>query len=193
MSMLETFDTNVTDRVRTAVENTKRLALKHWEETLEQRCGLTIKGRKRGSFYELELSEIERAVMQARWYLYEHAGIMKGCVGTFAKIPGKLGIIALAELSPDTQFVTIDAHDREPGYCELLLDGPPVPQQTAGHTTLVLGPDEGKEKEEIIWTFHPGDPILPTETFTKKDALKKGQLFSRDEAMAIGFKYAKMV
>jgi len=192
--MVENFDTNVTDRVRAAVENTKRLAPGHWRSTLEQRCGLTVKGRKQGSFYELEMPEIEREVLQARWYLYDHPGIMKGCVGTFAKISGKLGIIALEELSPDTQFVTIDAHDREPGFCELLLNGPPVLQQTARHTTLILGPnEESKEGEEIVWTFHPGDPILPTETFTKKDVLKKGQCFSRDEAMAIGFKYAKMV
>jgi len=193
MTLSETLEWNITDRVRAAIKNTKRVALKHWEETLEQRSNLSLLGRKRGSFYELNAYGIETELLKAAWYEYAHDKILPVCFGATARIPGRLGIIALAELSPNTRFVTIAAHDSRPGFCELLLDGPAVPQQGVEFTTLILGPGDGPEREEVVWTFHPGDPIDPTETFTTLNQLEVGQGLTRDEAVALGFLYAKMV
>ncbi len=192
MQIEETFANNISERVKKAIITTLRLEEGHWEETLTQRSGLSLKARQGGgSWYPAPIEEIEADLLVAKWYGYPHPKIMKGCFGAVApRMPGMLGVVPLADLPPDTTFVLIDFH-AEPGYCELLLEGA-TRLQNVGHTTLILGPRENGE-EEIVWTFHPGDPIDPSEVFTKKGALKKGNILTHAEALVLGFTHTKVV
>ena len=190
MSTLETFANNITERVRDAIQRTKDLEPEYFNNTLAQRSGLNVKGR-RGSFYPLEPAEIEKAIMEASWYKYDHTEISKGCRGAFARIPGNLGVVELALLAPETMLVAIAAHDREPGYCDLLLEGT-TPLQSVTHTTLILGLDPTHDRE-LMFTFHPGDPIKPSDIVSVKNEVKPGQVLTLKEAQALGFNYTKVV
>jgi len=104
------------------------------------------------------------------------------CVAFQAALPGRFGLVELHTLDPFTKVTLADYKGTgtvSPVVCLSL--GPTVPT-----TTIILGPHEG---EEIVYTFHPGDPIPPS-TLQAPDLVN--QTFTAVGAMALGFVWAKI-
>ena len=122
-------------------------------------------------------------LVDAAWEPYAHPAIMDGCTAFRASLAGHVGVVALADL-PDHTIVTL-ADAKRTGYVEATVVG--VAVLPVDFAVIILGDDEG---QEIVFTFHPGDPIapstLPAPTFA-------GVRMLRDEAIEHGFTLAKIV
>lgn len=188
----ESFANNITDRVLKAIDYTKQHERDYFDRTLRNRSGLHVEGRK-GSYYPASPQEIETDLRKARWYGYTHPNVMPGFHAAAAYLPGMLGVLALEDLPESATFIAIDVHDRveDTGFFDLLLEGS-TPLQNIGHTVLILGQDDKTETEMMI-TFHPGDPIQPSELTVPKTTLKKGDSVTLAQAKAFGYKYTKAV
>lgn len=74
------------------------------------------------------------------------------------KTEGKLGIVNIKKLSPDTKVKVVRTKQNVP--CSLVVEGDLVDTHFA---TIIIGPNENEKAstKETIWTAHPGLPIKP--------------------------------
>lgn len=175
----------LTERVRKAIASTKRCLPDYWEATLAQRSLLS--GRAVGSVYQgITPDQIESMVLTAEWEPYEHPSIMIGCTAAIARLPGRLGLVRLDELPDDKPVYLLDPKGTR--QCSAVVAGvvgPWVP-----FSVLILGIeklDDGSEVE-IVFTFHPGDPVRASELPAQGNA---GRV-SVAEAIALGFELGKI-
>ncbi len=198
--------------VREAIEKTKEVMPDYWQKTVEQRskggAGSivydTIKQK------DIEPTTLERLLINADWVPYTHPDIMEGCKAYKAYIPGHVGIINLDKLYPGAE-VTLDdrkgtgkvsavvTHNwfcgnphpapysscgpRNPGDCgdDWGCRSVKISKPHVDFTVIIIGEHEGNE---VVFTFHPGDPVSPSEvpaepgmhgkTITAWEALKMG-------------------
>lgn len=122
-------------------------------------------------------------LVDATWEPYTHAAIMDGCSAFRAPLAGYVGVVALADLPAHVNVVLADA--KRTGYVEATVVG--VAVQPVDFAVIILGDDEG---QEIVFTFHPGDPIAPS---TLPASLLAGAKMDRDVALAHGLTHAKIV
>lgn len=169
-------------RIKAAIEATKAYCGDYWRKCLRQRAELS--GEAAGSiFLNMHDGDVEFYLTTAAWEEYSHPAIMTGCIAFKAMIPGRLGIIALANLPADA-IVTLD--DRKgTGKAAVVTEG--FQGEMVGHTIMILGPEDGRE---IVYTFHPGDPIAPS---LVPVANMHGKKISVREAVSMGFEFAKVV
>ena len=173
---------DITARIRQAIENLKTYGPPgYWQGTLEQRAELS--GQARGSVYQgIGPDDLEALLLGAIWEPYEHPGVMHGCAAFRAALPGTLGIVGLDSLDPNA-IVTYRA---KRGTDEVY----PVVQGVRGEimdfTVLMLGQHEG---HEVVFTFHPGDPVAPSHVLNKD---LDGQQETVAEALRKGFATAKI-
>ncbi len=119
----------------------------------------------------------------ASWEPYEHPAIMAGCAAFRAPFAGRVGIVPLASLAPDTVVVLADA--KRTGYVEATVPG--VASMPVDFAVIILGIDDGRE---IVFTFHPGEPIAPS---TLPASLLAGSRMTAAVAMEHGLTHAKVV
>lgn len=176
---------NPTDRVRTAIETTLLHAPPAlFRGTCRARAGLTPEpSGPVGSFYEGVTPEaLERILPALHWEPYEHPAIASGCAAFRAELPGFVGVVPLRSLEPSQVVTLLDP--KSSGFVEAVAsfsgDLPSSP-----FTVLIVGPHEGRE---IVFTFHPGEPIRPSSVRSDQE----GQRVTVDQALRLGLEYAKV-
>jgi hypothetical protein len=163
-------------RVEAAIAATRLAAPGYFESCLTQRTSGS------GSSYSgLTPAELEVALVGASWEPYEHPDVMAGCSAFKAPLEGTFGLLDLSTVADD--FLVTLADPKGTGFVEA--------ECTAGRggkvpfTVLILG----QEKDvEVVFTFHPGDPIRPSRLPAEG---RVGQIITAKEALALGFKWAK--
>lgn len=143
-----------TDRIRRAIDATRGVIPGYFEKTLAQRAGLSESAA--GSIYAaVDEAKLEQMLLDAEWVAYEHPSVQSGCSAFRADIPGSLGIVDLSTL-PSNASVVLD--DRKgTGKVSATIVG--VRGESVDFTVLIVGLHEGAE---VVFTFHPGDPVVPS-------------------------------
>jgi len=169
------------ERIIKALETTKRLLPGYFEKTLASRQPATAIGSR----FLQEVTEMD--LMHAVWSFYEHPAIAPECIAFSTNIPGILGIVALADLDSNV-LIRLDDH-KETGMFSALVTHEEVfgEFRNVDFTVIILGPEEG---QEVIYTVHPGAPISASTIPSSENCNK---LVLVEEAIALGFTYAKVV
>jgi len=165
-------------RIQAAIDNTRRLAPGYFEKCLEQRTS-----GSGSSYADSTPADLEAALVGASWEPFEHPDIMSGCTAFKADLPGRFGLLDPTTVADD--FMVTLADPKGTGFVEAECTagrGPKVP-----HTIIILGQEQG---EEIVFTFHPGEPIRPSRLASEG---RVGQIITAKEALSLGFKWAKSV
>jgi hypothetical protein len=172
----------LSERIHRAIDLTRQVIPGYFEKTLVERAAAS--GQALGSVYEEYTPEqLETVLRSATWTPYQHPALAPGCEAFRASLSGRLGIIPLTDLPPDT-VVTLD--DRKgTGKISAIVNG--VRGQRVDFTVLILGPEQG---HEVVFTFHPGDPVVPSQVQTAPGLHKKQITVS--DAIALGLVTAKI-
>lgn len=172
---------STSERIREAVEALKEVAPDYWAATLAQRAELS--GKAAGSVYEgVNAGQLEDMILRAQWEPYEHPEVMAGCSAFRARVAGRMGIIRLDTLAPET-FVTLD-DPKQTGQVYAVVDGSRGP--VVDFSVLILGTEQ---EREVVFTFHPGDPAKPSQV---PAAGQHGTQVTVAQALAMGLVTAKV-
>jgi len=155
---LESLPTDPSDRVRQAIENTERVDPGYFSSTVKQR--IPQSGSAAGSIYEdMSEAELVAKLKSAAWKPYSHPSIGGPATGFSAQIEGRVGVVALDDIPEGSRLMLDDR--KNTGQVSLVLKGRSRGPRV-GHTVILLGPAGQDDPTEIVWTFHPGDPIRPS-------------------------------
>ena len=174
---------NNAERITSAINAIKNLLPEYWESTVSSRTP----GKSVGSVFTFE--DVEKVLFQDRLNDWEEYGecpnLMPGCVAfTLRDVNGHLGVVELSELDPTLLLDVID--NKKTGKAKLLAHigiGPKT-----DFATLILGEEQGKE---VVFTFHPGAPVRPSEI--PVDALEGEKQLTVKKAIELGFTTANVV
>ena len=135
-------------------------------------------------------AQTPETLMAAEWQEFNHPKITEGVRGYSANISGRLGMVELKRLDPETPVIMIEEHkgetmDGKPNIMPMInKEDSPEEEIAVDYTVLLIGPNEKDEgAEDIVWTFFPGDPVDPSvirsggveeEASTVKDAIDLG-------------------
>lgn len=177
--------TSMTDRVRQAIETTEEHLSDYWKGVLAQRAELS--GQAAGSVYEgLTPVGLALKIFSAEWQPYEHPAIMTGCTAAKAEIPGRLGLVRLADLYSETEVHLLDP--KRTGKVSATVHG--VRGQVVDFSVLIMGTEKvGDNELEVVFTFHPGEPVRPSVVESVEHA---GKVVTPAQAIALGFDLAKV-
>jgi len=164
-------------RIQQAFENSKDIP-GHLEGIFKQRN----EGAGGSKFKTKQTIE---SLVNADWKPYNHPAVKGGAKAFKAPIPGYMGLIELDSL-PDDSIVTLD-DGHETGFLSVTVPG--KRSQSVNFTVLLVGDHGGKE---VVYTFHPGDPVRPSSLPDAGD-YKKGDQITVKEAKDLGFNYGKIV
>ena len=174
---------NIVGVIMPAIENTKKFLPDHWQKCLDQRSGRC--GFAAGSIYpRWTQKRIEVELLAGHWVEYAHPSIMAGCRAFKAQIPGRFGIVNLSTLPIET-MVTLDDR-KNTGKVSCVVRG--VRGEMVDFTVIILGMEDGVE---IVYTFHPGDPINPSQVLCESGM--HGKEITVAEALAMGLETVKIV
>jgi len=168
--------------VQRCIGTTKNCLPDYWANCLAQRAELS--GKAAGSVYlGVSPSELEEMLLKAEWKPYFHPAIRESAAGFKAAIPGRLGVVRLADLPLDA-MVTLDDR-KNTGKVSAVVKGILGPE--VDFTVLIIGLHEG---EEVVFTFHPGDPVRPSQVQTEPGM--HGRQVTVSEAIKMGLETAKV-
>jgi hypothetical protein len=165
-------------RVKEAIENTPS---DYWEKVLTQRAS---DGVPMGSRYDYTKEELNTILRSANWKEDNHSSISAPAVGFSAEIPGLFGLIEVSKLPSNTKLELVDP--KNTGKVEVHVKDSSVDMPNVDKTFIILGPDGDKE---VVWTFFPGDPIMPSQVAAEGMA---GKEVTAQEAKDMGFEWAKL-
>lgn len=174
---------NDTTRVLEAIDNIKRSDPVYWSATLRQRLPGGAGSIFPGFGSETEL---EGALRAANWYAYEpQQGRVDGCEYYRTEdITGLMGVVELSRLRPDAEVLLEDRKDVGTVSCSVRG----VPRTSSGFTVLIVGMEDGVP---VAFTFHPGDPVRPSEVGC--EGLATGTTTTVARAAAMGLLMAKVI
>lgn len=173
---------NISHKIASAVERTRRLIPGYFEKTLSQRAELS--GCAAGSIYEgIDEKQLEQMLLNAKWEEYSHEAVMSGCQAFKALMPGRLGIVDLRSLPVGT-VVSLDDR-KNTGKVSAIVQGVRGPE--VDFTVIILGPEQD---EEVVYTFHPGDPVRPSQVQATPGL--HGRQVAIEEALGMGLSMAKI-
>lgn len=172
-----------TERIQNALQNIKQLLPEYWESTVNSRTP----GKSVGSVFSF--SNIEKVLFEDRlddWEEYgECPNLMPGCAAFILRnVDGHLGVVNLSELDPELKLDIVD--NKKTGKAKLLAHISIGPK--TDFATLILGEEQGRE---VIFTFHPGAPVRPSEI--PVDALGGETQLTVKKAIELGFETANVV
>lgn len=153
-------------QVITAIKNTPP---DYFSRALSMR---TPEGRI-GSYFEMTPDQLKQALFQAKWEPYDPRDadgnpIIKGARGYRATIEGgRLGMTTVESLPADAKLYLADVK----GTGNWSVDTVGAKGEPTNHVTMIVGEAEGKQ---VVWTFHPGEPVRPSAL----DSSKVGQALS---------------
>ena len=164
-----------------AITTSRKTMEGYWLSTLTQRlpggAGSIVNG-----FTTAEA--LEKALFDAEWEEYSHPALIPGCKGFKTALSGTLGVVTLTTL-PEDQEVTLDDR-KNTGFVSCTVAG--AKGETVGFVVLIVGEHEGKE---VVFTFHPGEPVSPSRI--KAEEGLHGKKITVKEAVALGLTTAKIV
>ena len=142
-----------------------------------------------GSIYPFFNSrkELEEAIRSANYQPAEHPAIAPGCKAYITQdIMGAYGMVKIEDQPNDMKFVIADP--KNTGKVSLMIWGWAEGNRLlTNETWVIVGPNEGKD---VVYTFHPGEPIPRATTSTEE--LPVGTILTKQEALAKGFNLAKV-
>lgn len=177
-------------RIQAAIANTKRVVPGYFESTVAQRSSKTGCGSVVTTYHGKPVSDgIGHLVFfdaQAGWEEYpECPALMPGCSAFINReIGGELGVVSLAELAPETEVVLDDR--KGTGNVSATVKG--VRGKHVDFVVAILGDEQGSE---VLFTFHPGDPVNPSKVKTEPGM--HGKVITVAEALRMGLETAKIV
>ena len=179
----------VTKRIQEAIKNTRVVAPGYYEATCVQRSPKSGCGSVVTAFFGHEVYDgIGHLCFYDAWEGWQEypncPNLLPGCVAFRNNdLGGELGIVQISELDPDTK-VTLD--DRKgTGFISATVKG--QRGKHVGFTVAILGQEQDRE---VLFTFHPGDPVIPSSV---KAAGLHGKVITAKEALAMGLETAKIV
>jgi hypothetical protein len=125
------------------------------------------------------------------WEEFSHPSVKEGCKAFKAPyLCGKMGVITL-----DKNVHNLFLADRKgTGKCtpetEVTLSKHFM-RKYEDPTILIAGPCESDPTKLEMWTFHPGDPIHPSELSSEGIDLKTR--YTASELIDMGFTHAKVI
>ena len=169
--------------VNTIIDTTKKFFNEYFERTCAQRLADGA-----GSVFEgiNSVKEMEEALRIADWSEATHPDVMSGCKAykTTSIKGGHLGLVKIEDLPEDVKIIASDP--KGTGKVSMTIQGELGP--VAEETWLITGMEEG---HEIVFTFHPGEPVRPSILEVKN--CPDGTILSKEEAINLGFNFAKIV
>lgn len=172
-------------------EHQKRIGLA-FARSDEKYIAETLKSRTAGpdsSGSTFDETQTVQSLIEANWEPYEHPAVLKGCTAFKAPIPGMLGVVDLAQFPSMTMVKLVDPKGTAGTYGGGLMAELPLKledQLIVDFSVIILGPEDGKE---VVYTFHPGDPIRPTMVDKAK---WKNETVNIVQALERGFRYGKV-
>lgn len=167
-------------RVIEAIENTPADYL---TSCVAQRCGDSAQG----STYALDADEVRVALLSEQWVQRDHPEVKAPCVAFVApRWRGRVGVLPLDALNA---IVRLEDPKRTGYLSAVVHHTADLPCSIGGdrETWLILGPHEGRE---VLCTFHPGEPVPPSQISASK--IMPGTLMLASEARALGLTHAKL-
>lgn len=165
-----------------AISNTKELVPGYFEKTCAQRLADGT-----GSIFEAihSVEDMEAALTSAEWVEAQHECVAPGCRAfkTTSIKSGLYGMVKVADQPDNTIFMIED--QKNTGKVSLVMKG--SHRIPATETWIILGPEQDKE---VVYTFHPGEPIPRATTST--ETLPVGTELTKAQALKLGFNLAKV-
>ena len=146
-----------------------------------------------GSSYDLSAKELTKAILDADWVETTHKNVEAPCRVFITKdiSHGRNGIRNIEDFSDDTTFYAIDSKDT--GFVGIGVAGENV-SPYVDTTYLIIGPEEINGKtENMVYTFHPGEPLKLKDEQTSTKDLPDGTVLSKEQVLAMGFKHCKLM
>ncbi len=133
-------------------------------------------------------------LLEAAWENYQHPNIAAPARGFICQnMSGYVGIIRIIDL-PEPQEgegLFLVPNSKKTGFVDAVWREKKGIARTSmpmvDFTVALIGP--GDNGQDMIWTVHPGHPILPSTLKAEGDVEKA---VTRDEAWAAGFEFAKV-
>ena len=172
-------------RIHAAIQATQELFTvegkpSYWEQTLASRQPNGF-----GSRFLKETSTEE--ILEWTWEPYlDCPDLMKGCTALRAPIKGILGVVRLSDLHPETKVSLSDPKSTGKVTPEIERSALPGVLGQVDYTVAILGDEGGRE---VVFTFHPGDPIRPSSVPSEG---RTGSWVSVAEALSLGLEFAKI-
>ena len=169
--------------INTIIDTTKKFFGEYFERTCAQR----LAGGAGSIFEDINsIEKMEKSLRTANWSEATHQDVMPGCKAykTTSIKGGRLGLVKIEDLPENVRIIASDP--KGTGKVSMTVHdklGPIVEE-----TWLITGIEEG---HEIIFTFHPGEPVRPSILEVKN--CPDGTILSKEEAINLGFNFAKIV
>ena len=174
---------HIRTRIARAIDATRRIVPGYFEKTVAGRLPKTGAGSIVVGFESAE--ELEQALITVTWEQYSHPALMAGTEAFKTKdIRGMLGVIDLVDLPADA-VVTLDDR-KNTGKVSCVVEG--VRGHDVDFTVIILGPEQD---EEVVFTFHPGDPVNPSQI--QAEPGMHGRQVAVPKALGMGLEIAKIV
>ena len=179
--------TNQIEFVKKALENAKRI--KMGEKTyLDIMLGQRIEGpNNAGSSYAVSSpEELYEQLISQEWIETTHPDVMPECRVFKSNLAGLEGILNLENLPDDVELYAIDPK----GTGKIGMGAGNIEKNPVQETYLIIGKEniDGKD-EDVVFTFHPGEPVRPSEVETKE--IEDGTRLTKKEAKELGFDKVK--
>ncbi len=180
--------TLVASRIKAAVEATKRLVPGYFEATCASRgaekpCGSVV--LQNGELAH-DVSKLLFDELIDRWTEYADCpNLMEGTTAYKLSAPGigALGVIELVQLPPSDLVVLDDR--KNTGKVSCVVKG--LRGQVVDFIVCIIGSEQG---EDVIFTFHPGDPVQPSKVQAEPGL--HGKTVTALEAYEMGLRTAKI-
>lgn len=146
-----------------------------------------------GSSYDLTINELRRAIFKANWTEVTHPNVQAPCRVFITNDidKGRNGVRNIEDFSDDTIFIAIDRKDT--GFVSIGVSGENVSPYVET-TYLIVGPEEINGKsEDIVYTFHLGEPLSLKHDQTTIIEIPDGTLLTKQKVLDLGFKHCKLM
>ncbi len=146
-----------------------------------------IEGPKNsGSSYNMTEEELINTLKSIDYVEVEHPDVQEGCKCFKTDLKGLVGIIDIENLTDDTKFWAIDPKNTG----KISVGASNVSKVQADESYVIVSQEEiNEEKQWVVATFHPGEPVRPSLITT--DQIKDGQLLTKEDIEKCGFSKVK--
>lgn len=182
---------NTNQFIKLAYYHTLRLNKEYVIKMSKQRSA--ISGKSVGSTYDLSANDLRMYILASNWEETTHPNVAEGCrVFTTTDIPtGKNGIRNIEDFPDDTIFYAVD--QKETGFVGIGVDAENA-NPYVEKTYLITGKEEVKgELKDVIYTFHPGEPLKLKGSQTTSKELPDGTKLTKQQVLDYGFHHCKLM
>lgn len=118
-----------------------------------------------GSYFDMTANDLREELFKAKWEPYNpldaegNAIISDGARGYRATIPGgRLGMVPVDTIADTAKLYLIDP--KGTGKWSVSTIGATEPHTDVA--TMIVGPPDEPGGKNVVWTFHPGEPVPPS-------------------------------